>query len=84
MMKGGNTALAGEPDQAAKDAVNEKRGAPTGEVAASDLPLTPDDHLIPASTVFLVCASVPVLSAHACLQDMLTVLVATSLLDRDR
>ena len=64
MMKGANAALAGQPDQAAKDAVNEKRGAPTGEVAASDLPPTPDDHLIPASTVFLVSVTTNVLLAH--------------------
>lgn len=56
LTKGENTALAGEPDQAAKDAVNEKRGSPTGEVAGSNLPPTPDDRLIPATTVLLVRA----------------------------
>lgn len=52
--KGENTAMAGDPSQAAKDAVNEKRLPPDGVVAESNLPPTPDDHLIPASTVLLV------------------------------
>lgn len=54
LVKGENTALAGEPDQAAKDQVAAKQGSPEGEVAASPLPPTPDDHIILATTVVLV------------------------------